>query len=107
MNRTLKDRALQAHYDAMFVAFATEGWAELMKLAADIEAGLNNIRAVHDQRDLYNRQGQLHNLAWLQGLRDAYEAAYAQMLEDDEMAEAVQAADESLFDRPGKAEVIE
>jgi hypothetical protein len=79
----LKDDALERHYRAMFDLFASPGWSALMEDLEAVEATLNKLITVKDQRELDNRQGQLANILWMKAQPEMHDHAYRQILVDE------------------------
>jgi hypothetical protein len=86
--KTLNDKSLQEHYDQTFAMYGTRGWARLQEQLAEM-IGLNNsVAGIETVEQLWFRKGELAQMLWLQTHQATHEAAYNEMLAQQDGGEA-------------------
>lgn len=86
--KTLQDKELQEHYEQIFAMYGTRGWARLQE---DLDAAIaryNSLAEVDTVEQLWFRKGQLEQMLWLQGHQTTHEAAYNELLAQQEGEDA-------------------
>ena len=86
--KTLNDKDLQEHYDQVFAMYGTRGWARLQEQLAEM-IGLNNsVAGIETVEQLWFRKGELAQMLWLQTHQATHEAAYNELLAQQDGGEA-------------------
>jgi hypothetical protein len=86
--KVLQDKELQDHYDQMFAMYGTRGWARLQAQVDEMLANHNSLADVATLEQLWFRKGQMDQMLWLQTHQTTHEAAYNEMLAQQEGGEA-------------------
>ena len=89
--RTLEDKELQAHYDALFSMFGSAGWKAFTEQAKAHADGISDIRNV-GAKSLDFRLGQVDVYDWVFAYERMNHDAYSMMIAD------MDAADEDIED---------
>lgn len=79
--KTLKDKDLQAHYDAMFAMFGSDGWKQLMVTVQDL-LDAQSIDRIATVETLWYHKGERANLNWLKGMQASHEFSYDALVEE-------------------------
>jgi hypothetical protein len=87
--KALHDPELQAHYDQLFAMYGTRGWARLMEQVKEMVDQYNSLARLDTIEQLWFRKGQLDNMLWLLSHRDTHEAAYNELLAQQEGGDAL------------------
>jgi hypothetical protein len=80
----LKDAALEEYYESLFMMFGSRGWQKLMEDVGHIAKTSDSLTGVETVEQLWFRKGQIDQILWLTGFRDACERAYNALLEEQE-----------------------
>lgn len=81
-NETLKDRELQAHYDALFSMFGSDGWKAFVEQARAHAVAIADIRNIGN-KSLDYRLGQIDVYDWFLAYQRMNEDAYTMMIDDE------------------------
>lgn len=95
----LKDAELQKYYEALFSMYGTPGWRMLMEDVSAMILQHDSLSGLETAEDLWNRKGMVSQMRWLAGHQSMCEAAYANLLEEDQNPGQVETG--------GKATVIQ
>ena len=86
--KTVNDKDLQEHYDQMFAMYGTRGWARLQEQLAEMIALNNSVAGIETVEQLWFRKGELAQMLWLQTHQATHEAAYNELLAQQDGGEA-------------------
>lgn len=82
--QSLKDKELQAYYEALFALYGTPGWQKLMEDLVYMERTHNALEGVETEAQLHFRKGQVDQIRWLKNHQEATEFAYNQILAEQD-----------------------
>jgi len=86
--KVLQDKDLQEHYDQVFAMYGTRGWARLQAQIDEMIGIHNSIADLTTIEQLWFRKGQLDQMLWLQAHQATHEAAYNELLAQQEGGDA-------------------
>jgi len=86
--KVLQDDELQKHYDQIFAMYGTSGWARLQAQVEEMLTIHNSVADLATLEQLWFRKGQLDQMLWLQTHQSTHEAAYNELLAQQEGGEA-------------------
>ena len=86
--KTLNDKDLQEHYDQTFAMYGVRGWARLQEQLAEMIALNNSVAGIETLEQLWFRKGELAQMLWLQTHQATHEAAYNELLAQQDGGEA-------------------
>ena len=86
--RVLKDAELQAYYDQTFAMYGTRGWAHLIERVKEQIVAFDRLEGVETVEQLWMRKGQIDQMNWLLKDQETHEAAYNELIAQQEDAEA-------------------
>jgi hypothetical protein len=98
--KTLQDKELQDYYDQTFAMYGTRGWAQLQAHAEEMIGQFNSLAGIETAEQLWFRKGQLDQMLWLQAHQTVHEAAYNELL-------AQQDGGDAPVNTGGQAKVLE
>lgn len=87
--KTLQDKELQDHYDQLFALYGTRGWARLQAQVDEMIGMHNSVADLSTAEQLWFRKGQLDQMLWLQTHQTTHEAAYNELLAQQEGGDAL------------------
>lgn len=100
MSETLKDRELQAYYEALFAMFATPGWKYFVEDFANSEKLQDSVDGLESERQLAFRQGELSVVRQIIHQHEIVDHAYNELL-------ARQLGEQDQPRAPGVAKVVD
>ncbi|HET8797707.1 MAG TPA: hypothetical protein VFO89_08470 [Thermoanaerobaculia bacterium] len=86
--KTLQNKELQEHYDQIFAMYGTRGWARLQAQIDEMIASHNSVADLTTLEQLWFRKGQLDQMLWLQMHQATHEAAYNDLIAQQEGEDA-------------------
>ena len=82
--RTLDDKDLQAHYDALFNTTATPGWEIVMDKVEAYRKEASDIANVNAEHSVDFRRGQVDMCRWLLGMKETHESQFEILLDEQD-----------------------
>ena len=61
--------------DSILNVFTTDGWKLIVEDISKTYDAINKIDGIIDEKELYQRQGQISQLKWMMNLQDWYRSA--------------------------------
>ena len=86
--KALQDKELQDHYDQIFAMYGTRGWARVQEQIAEMIGNYDSVAGIGTAEELWFRKGQLDQMLWLQSHQSTHEAAYNELLAQQEGGDA-------------------
>lgn len=86
--KTLQDKELQEHYEQIFAMYGTRGWARLQAQVDEMIASYDSVGGINTAEELWFRKGQIEQMLWLQSHQTTHEAAYNEILAQQEGGDA-------------------
>jgi hypothetical protein len=86
--KALQNDELQKHYDQVFAMYGTPGWERLQQQVDEMLITSNSVAGIETAEQLWFRKGELAMMLWLQAHQATHEAAYNELLAQQEGGEA-------------------
>lgn len=82
------DPLLQRYYEDRMSMFGEPAWADLMEDVQNMLDATNDISAIHDEKTLHFRRGEISIMRWILSLKEVTNEAYEQLKGERDEASA-------------------